>query len=58
VNTLEAHYELTATCKGSSVGDIENALEEILRHVRETYTSGFGSNESSSFDFNLSTQYQ
>lgn len=43
--------QLTATAQQDS--DLEDALEEVLRLVREGYTSGQGSNETGQFSFTV-----
>ena len=37
--------------RGENAPDIEAALEEVLRLIREGYTSGQGSNETGEFAF-------
>jgi hypothetical protein len=39
------------TIRGENDPDIEDALEEVLRLIREGYTSGQGSNETGEFTF-------
>ena len=53
----KAPYVLTATCSGSSLEDIEIALEEVLRHAKEGYLSGFGSNDAGAFSFSISQHH-
>ena len=43
--------QLTATAQQDS--DLEDALEEVLRLVREGYKSGQGSNETGQFSFTV-----
>ena len=45
--------KLTVTITGESTEDLLIALEKVMRNVDESYTSGFGESEDSSFKFNI-----
>lgn len=42
---------ITITLRGNNDGDLESALDEVLRLLREGYQSGHNSNESGAFYF-------
>jgi hypothetical protein len=45
--------ELTVNAKGLDAGDLEQALEETLRLVRGGFTSGFDSNDTGRYSFEI-----
>lgn len=46
--------ELNIEIEGAEESDLEMALEEVLRKVRQGYRSGFDSNDSGRFNFDVS----
>ena len=50
---IQMKFTLTAEVSGDAWDDLEIALEELLRLVSEGNTSGFGQNESGSFEFTI-----
>lgn len=48
----------TIVIEGKKEGDIELAAEEVLRLIREGYTSGMNSNSTSRFHFENSGDYE
>ena len=53
MNDLAAPFILKVTASGQTLDDVEIALEEALRLVREGYTSGHGNNEIGAYSFDL-----
>lgn len=51
---MSKDLKLTITISGNETGDLELALEEVQRLVSEGFTSGFDSNETGDFRFELS----
>ena len=45
--------ELTIQIEGETESDLEYALEEVTRLVREGYSHGFNSNDTGSFNFDI-----
>ena len=45
--------ELTVQIRGETESDLEYALEEVLRLVREGYNHGFNSNDTGEFNFDI-----
>jgi len=45
--------KLNIEVEGDTDSDIEIALEEVIAKVQEGYLSGFDSNESGSYSFNV-----
>jgi hypothetical protein len=50
--------EFTITVSGETQSDIEAALEEVLKLVREGYLSGVDSNESGEYSFDSTGEYK
>lgn len=44
---------LVANVEGESLADIEQGLEEVLRLIREEFTSGMNRNDTGSFNFQM-----
>jgi|688.fasta_scaffold962245_2 hypothetical protein len=53
MNDLAAPFVLKLTASGQSLDDIEIALEEALRLVREGYTYSHGNNDTGVYSFKL-----
>jgi hypothetical protein len=50
-------FDLSLTIKGDTEDDLELAMLEILRLIREGFTSGFDSNESGSYSFTVASNF-
>jgi hypothetical protein len=47
------HKHLRITITGETYDDLVEALEEVHRKVEEEYTSGFNSNETGDYEFDI-----
>lgn len=50
-------YDLSLTIKGDTEEDVEIAVEEVLRLLKDGFTSGIGSNESGSYEFTVQSNF-
>ena len=53
MNDLAAPFVLTVTTSGQTLDDIEIALEEVLRLIRDGYESSWGNNDTGAYGFQL-----
>jgi len=44
---------LRVTITGETFNDLELALEEVKNYIEDEYLSGFGSNETGSYEFDV-----
>lgn len=44
-------FKATITLQGNTIGDLELAMEEVSRNIREGFTSGHNRNESGRYQF-------
>lgn len=50
--------EFTVTVSGDTESDVELALEEVLRLIKEGYLSGQNSNENGEYSFTSTGEYE
>jgi hypothetical protein len=55
MNDLAAPFALKVTASGQTLDDIEIALEEVLRLIRDGYVTSMGNNDTGAYDFELTT---
>ena len=55
MNDLAAPFVLEVTASGQTLDDIEIALEEVLRLIRDGFESGNGNNDTGAYSFGLTT---
>jgi hypothetical protein len=53
MNDLAAPFVLKVTASGQTLDDIEIALEEVLRLIRDGYVSSNGNNDTGAYSFDL-----
>jgi hypothetical protein len=53
MNDLAAPFVLKVTASGQTLDDIEIALEEALRLIRDGYVSSIGNNDTGAYSFEL-----
>jgi hypothetical protein len=53
MNDLAAPFVLKVTASGQTLDDIEIALEEALRLIRDGYVSSIGNNDTGAYSFDL-----
>lgn len=53
MNDLTAPFVLKVTASGQTLDDIEIALEEVLRLIRDGYVVSWGNNDTGAYSFEL-----
>ena len=54
MSSTRKHLRITIT--GESFCDLEVALDEVKKHIEEEYLSGFNSNETGSYEFDVTEE--
>ena len=48
--------KLSITITGETFSDLEIALEEVKKYIEDEYLSGFGSNETGDYEFDVTEE--